>query len=264
MTQKELNAAIKASLDKYIKTDSTLKALNKKVIAGTATQKDILTYADKLGARTSKLLKDANMSEAVKATADLLPESVKTSLKLTHGDINDFAAAVQKGIDKADGVKLKAIPAKYPNERVDALAQKISDMIAKGELAEVETLLGEPIKNISLSFVDDFIKANAEARSMAGMRPKIVRTPDAHACRWCKNLGGTYDYESLGNSSDVYKRHDNCHCLVEFINGEFSQNVHTKAKTMLSTSAVKALEKAATPKKISAEALALLEDLANE
>lgn len=262
MNSNELNAGIRSGLEKFIRENSQVKNLARKLNGGTATQADVLKYAELLGNKASEMLSTAHITQTVEVTTDMLPQAVKLEMQFTHSNINDFAAAVQKNIDKKQGVKLKAVTAEYPAERVDALAQKIEDMIEKNDMEELAKLLGEPVKNINLSFVDDFIKANAGARYAAGMQTKIVRTPDAHACRWCRNLAGTFNYESLPNNSDVYKRHDNCHCLVEFINGEYTQNVHTKAKTMLSTAAVKRLEAMAEPKKVTALALELLEEIA--
>ena len=66
--------------------------------------------------------------------------------------------------------------------------------------------------------VDQAIKDNADVQSGAGLHPKIVRTAEAHCCKWCDDLAGTYDYDDVRATGDpVWARHDNCRCLIEYV-----------------------------------------------
>lgn len=95
----------------------------------------------------------------------------------------------------------------------------------------VSWLLGDAITNFCMSAVDDSVKANADLHYNAGLLPKIVRTTDGKCCEWCNNLAGIYDYEKVRNTgNDVFRRHRNCGCVVEYRpdNSGKRQNVHTK------------------------------------
>jgi len=68
---------------------------------------------------------------------------------------------------------------------------------------------------------------NAEFHYKSGMSPKIIRKETGKCCKWCKNLVGTYRYPDV--PKDVYRRHQNCRCTVEYIPKKgVRQDVHTK------------------------------------
>lgn len=94
----------------------------------------------------------------------------------------------------------------------------------------VSWLLDAVVSNFCMSIVDDSVKANADFQYNAGMSPKIVRTTDGKCCEWCSKLAGTYDYEKVSNTgNNVFRRHKNCTCVVEFHPGDGrKQNVHIK------------------------------------
>lgn len=71
------------------------------------------------------------------------------------------------------------------------------------------------------------VRKNAEFHFKVGLTPKIIRKETGKCCKWCKNLVGTYRY--LDVPKDVYKRHQNCNCVVEYIPKKgIRQDVHTK------------------------------------
>lgn len=87
-----------------------------------------------------------------------------------------------------------------------------------------------PAENITASFADDFMKANAEQRSRAGFDTFIERSGGAKCCPWCAGLVGVYAYPK-GLPKEVFARHDNCTCSVTYgTKGGARQNVWTKAK----------------------------------
>ena len=119
---------------------------------------------------------------------------------------------------KADAGKEK------PEERVESLIWSISEEGIEWE--EVQKRMGEPVCNISQSFMDGFVRANAEFRHKVGMRTEIVRKLQGGACKWCKNLAGSYNYTDT--PKDVYRRHDNCRCTVTFKQERMRINVWSK------------------------------------
>ncbi len=63
-----------------------------------------------------------------------------------------------------------------------------------------------------------------------GLSPKIIRKSNGGCCDWCNKLVGTYDYSAA--PGDVYRRHENCNCTVDYDPGSGkTQNVWTKAWT---------------------------------
>lgn len=93
----------------------------------------------------------------------------------------------------------------------------------------VRWILGDGvITNYMQSFVDETMKRNAEFQSRAGVSPKIVRKSPTKCCPWCDALVGEYKYPD-DVPDDVYRRHDNCNCIVEFYPGDGTkQDVWTK------------------------------------
>ncbi len=59
---------------------------------------------------------------------------------------------------------------------------------------------------------DDFIKENVEIRAKAGLTETITIEAIGGCCDWCSKLEGTYKYGE--EPKDVYKKHDNCTCVV--------------------------------------------------
>lgn len=83
--------------------------------------------------------------------------------------------------------------------------------------------------NVVHSFADESVKKNAKYDYDLGLSAKIVRTTNGKCCKWCNKLAGTYDYDKA--PADVYRRHNNCDCIVEYVVGKRRQNAHTKLVT---------------------------------
>lgn len=50
---------------------------------------------------------------------------------------------------------------------------------------------------------------------------KIVRTTTGReTCDWCKRIAGTYDYEDVRHGHDVWKRHLDCDCKIEYVSAK--------------------------------------------
>ena len=95
--------------------------------------------------------------------------------------------------------------------------------------ASAMKLLGQPVVTLTQAFHDDHIKTNADARWRAGMDPQIVRRAAVKCCAWCSSLEGTYDYEDVSDTgNDVFRRHENCRCIVDYICDGKAQAVWSK------------------------------------
>lgn len=221
---------IKKDFEKRVENDSDIIKLNSKIRDGTATLHQTSLYARRLGDHLSDVLQE-NLTE------DALPDGrmfyniadrIVTPLMRQNFDLtNAKAKEVQSLIDQKNGIGLNPISAKYPKDRVKQIVDSLTEEDADFE--KIQTRMGEPIRNCSQSFFDDFIQANVDYRARAGFKSYIVRTLVGGACPYCVRLAGAYEYGE--EPKDVYRRHDSCRCTVTYKTEKYRQNVHTKRKT---------------------------------
>lgn len=77
------------------------------------------------------------------------------------------------------------------------------------------------------SYIPEAIKQNAAFHYQAGLSPQIVRRTNGRCCKWCRDLAGTYSYPT--ETEDVYRRHENCTCTVDYHPGNGkAKNARTK------------------------------------
>ena len=210
-----------------VSEDGQTQKLLKKIRDGTANMDEASLFARRLGDMLADVLKQD-------ITQDILPDGrmyynianriIKPMLEENFDLANKAASMVQTVLDEKDSIYLNAMNGTFPEERVDTLVGAISEEGIEWE--EVERRMDEPVRNISQSFMDEFIRTNAQFRYQVGMKTQIVRKLAGGACEWCKNLAGTYEYPEVPD--DVYRRHDNCRCTVTFKSGRQRQNVWTK------------------------------------
>ena len=145
-------------------------------------------------------------------------------LKQLHIDTNELLADVQKLLDEKIGVELEPQTAPFPEERVRQAAHSLVDPTVNDET--IQRRAKATTENITMSFSDDYMKANAEFRSDAGLKCYITRVSTGECCPWCDSVAGRYEY---GEEVDgIYQRHDNCKCSVTYENGRTRQDVWSK------------------------------------
>ena len=59
----------------------------------------------------------------------------------------------------------------------------------------------------------------------------LVRQTNGKCCPFCADLAGRYIYEDA--PEEVFAKHDNCTCTVEYITDKYRENVHTKKRYAL-------------------------------
>lgn len=94
-------------------------------------------------------------------------------------------------------------------------------------MIDYEKFIEEVIPNATQHFYDEEIETNAEFRADSGIKAIIKRVLVGETCQWCEELAGVYEYGK--HPSDVFRRHRNCDCIVEYITNKERTNVHTKA-----------------------------------
>ena len=180
------------------------------------------------------------LAEAIAAnvTEDALPDRrlyyniaesiLEPSLRTNYELVNDTAAEVQRLLDERQGLHIKPARAEYPTERVHTVIGAASE---EGiEFDRALRRMTSPAENITQSFADDFMQANAAQRSRAGFDTFIERQGGLNCCPWCAGLVGVFAYPK-GLPKEVFARHDNCTCSVTYgTKGGARQNAWTKAK----------------------------------
>lgn len=224
----DLLTAIEEEFDKQLLANTKIKLALQKLATHKATYVDANEFAIEIGNILSNILE-------VNVTADVLPDGrmyfniadriLTPTLKKNYDIISSFVADVQTELNHSVNLRIKGQSAEINQDRIVGLINKISEA---EDFNTVKWLLKEPIINFSQSIVDDAIKENVEFQAKTGLRPKIKRTLDnSKACKWCRNLAGIYEYPNV--PSDVYRRHERCQCIVEYIpNGKQRQNVWSK------------------------------------
>ena len=223
----ELLERVRMDFSEMASANTRIQKFMKRIRDGTAGMDDVSLFARNLGDMLAEVLK----RDIARGT---LPEGrmyyniadriIRPMLMENFRLTNAAAKAVMEILDGQDGIRLKALGGEWPEERVDALVGAIGESGIEWE--ETERRMDEPVRNISQSFFDEFVKANAELRHRSGLRETIVRKLRGDACKWCRSLAGSYEYPDV--PKDVYRRHDNCRCTVTFVSEKRRQDVWTK------------------------------------
>lgn len=228
----ELLDKVKKQFEDAMKSDKSAADLLKKVEAGTATYADASKYSEIAGKKLSKALTD-------NITSDILPDGkmyyniaqriLQPTLEDNHNMVADVATEVQQNLNDVAEIGLKAQRPDLNQDKIDGIINRIS---STDNYDDIAWILGEPIINISMSTVDDTVKKNFEFQGKAGLRPRIIRKSEFKCCKWCSQIAGTYKYPDVPD--DIYRRHENCRCLVEYDPGDGTKdrtNIWTKETT---------------------------------
>lgn len=142
--------------------------------------------------------------------ADILPQA----LGLDHAQVSEACRIVQEKLNKDAGLGVKYKEPEFNMNKAVGLAEEVRGVT---EVSEIEKKFIEQVQNFSEAVVDDSIYTNASTLANSGVRAYIVRTAEAKACEWCKEVEGTYDYwEVKDKGNDVWRRHLGCECSIDF------------------------------------------------
>lgn len=210
----ELIETLKKEFSRSCKRDLNITAILDKVEAGLATYADAqeLSVLVGKGLSTSML---RYVTEDFFVGDNFTREEAEAILTPMLEDaferISTPTAQIQKTLNQKAGLGLNAQKPGINQERLNGLCEKISSYPT---YAESKWVLDRPVVNFCQNVVDESIKANAEFQYEAGLVPKIIRKPDSGACKWCLELAGEYTYPNV--PQDVYRRHEDCNCSVEY------------------------------------------------
>lgn len=198
--------------------------------AGTATYRDAEIFAWEIG-------NDLSQAFRLYISPDILPDGrmyrdmaesvIRPMLEEDYALVADAVSRIQETLNRNAGIGLKAQVAEMNENRIRGIIEKVS---GSEQFGDVSWMLDAPIRNFSVNVVDRCLQSNAEFQYSAGMKPRIIRRAEPKCCPWCDMLAGEYDYPDCPH--DVFRRHNNCRCVVEYDPGDGRrQNVHTKKWT---------------------------------
>lgn len=204
--------------------DSEIHKILQKVEKNIATHLDGQQYAIRLGQNTADVI-ITNLLDGLEIPDYYkLEDTIMPLLKNDHELVNNLAARIQQTLYEKANLGLNPIKPALEEERAEDLINAISD--AK-DIVKARKLVDSSLVDLVQHFDDKFIEDNASQEYKAGLKPKIRRMLAGGSCDWCRALAGTYDYPNI--PKDVYRRHQNCRCVVTYDPGDGRrQDVHTK------------------------------------
>ena len=228
--QQEIMTKLRAGLS----GNKQLTRLCGRLADGTATYMDAFQFSNIVGEQTSGVLMQVLKPEILpdrRLYYNIGERTVRPAVELSNGMINEFTDGVQTLTNRRAGLNIKSIKARQDIDNLNNIIGMASDYL---DFADGMWLLDKPIQTNMMSLVDRTIRANAYFADAAGVKAVVVRTAEANCCDWCAELEGSYDYsDNRQRGMEIYKRHNNCHCVVEYYPGEGSrvQNVHISHDT---------------------------------
>ncbi len=198
---------------------------------GTYEEADI--YAFELGSILSNCL-DSNFSKSLPDDTlyyNIAKRILGDTYTYNFSLISDASIKVQQALNEKAGIGLKVIPPEFNQPKFDSIINSVSPSATNKEkkYTQVASNLKEMTLTFSQEIVEDTLKRNVDAHYRAGLSPKVIRkVSPGCTCERCLASQGTFEYPDVPDY--VWKRHDNCRCLVLYYPGEGRkyQNVHSK------------------------------------
>ena len=228
----QIEEAFSAAAD----ADVRLLRITNRIRDGTAVMEDIHALSVILGETLSGVLLELFTPEAMPGGVyywNIVERVLGGMLGRNYELINAAAEKIQRIVDAAAGIGLNPVKPAFPKNRARGLYEKIVQSPTNPAL-----WLGEPIVNITESFSDDFMDANAKASAAAGLEARIIRKLGSFEvrrskkreyeipCEWCQSLAGEYVYGE--QPDEVWQRHEFCRCSVTYRRGKIMQDVNSK------------------------------------
>lgn len=184
-------------------------------------------YAYELGDILTKCL-DSNFSSNL--PDDTLYYNIATRiLEPTYANnfslISDASIKVQQSLNENAGIGLKVVEPEFNKPKFESIINSVSNK----QYSEVSSLLKKMTLTFSQEIVEETLQKNVDSHYQAGLSPKVIRkVSPGCTCERCLARQGTFEYPNVPDY--VWKRHDNCRCLVLYYPGEGRkfQNVHSK------------------------------------
>lgn len=206
----------KEAWQKALKENKQVQEFMRRIEAGLPGYKTVEEMASQTGQIAGRILSKSVVDNAVDGmmsetdAAQILQPTMTANYKY----VADAAEKAQLNINKEAGNGLGAVRPQMNQDRINGLVKEIA---ASEDVAALAPRLTSQIENASMSVVDDFVRENADFQYEVGKSPVIIREGGSTCCKWCADLTGVYEYSRVRNTgNDVFRRHDNCRCTIEF------------------------------------------------
>ncbi len=142
-------------------------------------------------------------------------------LGLEHREIVKACEQVQNAMNKEAGLGVKYQAPKFNADRAFGMVKELQE---HENFADIADSFYDQFVNFSQNIVDDSIRDNADLLWRSGIPAQVIRQAEPKCCKWCTALAGVYNYVDVKNTgNDVWRRHENCRCTIDFVavrNGE--------------------------------------------
>lgn len=227
----ELLEKIRKDFVRYCNNDTKFRKLLVAVEQDTADYVTASKFSVRLGELLSRSLQENINQDNLSGnfiSKELAQEILEPLLINNYAVTAEVCKNIQTNLNKASGIGLTPQVAKLDTNRLQGLIDKVASY---DTLEQGNWVLGEPITNYTQAVVDYSIAENMKVQSKAGMEPVIHREYEARACKWCVKQAGTYKYAEVRETGNkVYQRHENCRCIISYVNGRHRTDVNTKAE----------------------------------
>ncbi len=218
---------LQKSYESNLAADKKAAASLEKINAGNGNYVTAGEYAECVGSSLAKSFQTNLSSNDLpdgKMYWNIAEKTIEPLMKEEYNTVSKVAQTVQKSLNTKAGMGLNAVKASYDYDLVKGIMDKVCSYDSYDDAA---WLLNDAAVSFSRAVVDQTLKANINFQGKSGKTPKIIRRSGFKCCQWCADLEGIYEYPKV--PEDVYRRHDNCRCDVEYDPGNGKvQNVHTK------------------------------------
>lgn len=211
--------------------DKEAQRLYKVISSGKGTYKTASQLAVRVGHDLGKVLKRYFPVEGEPLDWNI-EELIPKVLGLDHRIVIDACRDVQNQMNADAHIGMKYQEPLFNMDRAQGIVTELRDHPV---FSDIEKSFLDQLENFSQNIVDDSIRDNAAAMWRAGVKSLIVRQVDSKPCEWCSNLAGSYDYGEVSDTgNDVWRRHENCRCTIDYIttrnSGLYTERVNNQKK----------------------------------
>ena len=229
MDVEEILAKIRAFCEERTRESSVIRKAREKIAGGKATYAE----AQKVAMEEGRILEEAFAKYLPEALTngylyrEFAEKLVKVPVRDQAKEVTRAAEDVQKALNEAAGIGIRPIVPELNREQLDGIVTGICNENFERGKSEFFS----QVENFMEGHVDDFVRENADFQYKTGLSPTVTRIADRKCCPWCNTLSGTYRYDDVSDKgNDVWRRHKNCHCVIEFNPGRGYRKKATKSK----------------------------------
>ncbi|MCD8200726.1 MAG: hypothetical protein LUD47_01455 [Clostridia bacterium] len=220
---------VQTSFENSLNSNATANSLMQKIDNGSSSYAVAEKYAIEVGEALSESF-EKNLSSSVLPDGKMywhIGESVIDPMfEESYEKAKSAAVKVQTNKNTKNNVHLSARdPDKYVRGKDGAAGTIIGKLCQADQYDDAAWMLRDEAALFAVEVVDNALERNVDFQGQNGYAAKIVRTASDNCCPWCAEVEGEYEYPLSDNQRDVYRRHDNCKCAVDYEPGDHSGQV---------------------------------------